>query len=196
MHKDKALLIVDVQNDFCPGGALTVPGGDRVVPVLNKYIELFATNNLPIFASRDWHPKITKHFKDYGGLWPGHCIQGTEGARFHPNLKLPKKTIIVSKGMNPEKDAYSVFQAFDSQGKSLLDILKNQGRTELYIGGLATDYCVKESVLDALNASFKVKLLIDAIRGVNHKTSCEAIRKMTTRGAEEITFEKGCKKYI
>jgi len=124
MGAEKALLIIDVQNDFCPGGALAVPEGDKIVPVLNRYIELFLSKGLPIFASRDWHPEKTKHFKDFGGLWPKHCIQKTRGAEFHPGLKLPDKIIILSKGMDPEKDSYSVFQGADSQGKSFLNLLK------------------------------------------------------------------------
>lgn len=190
MGAEKALLIIDVQNDFCPGGALAVPEGDKIVPVLNRYIELFLSKGLPIFVSRDWHPEKTKHFKDFGGLWPKHCIQKTRGAEFHPGLKLPDKIIILSKGMDPEKDSYSVFQGADSQGKSFLNLLSFMGIIELYVGGLATDYCVKESVLDALKNGFKVKLLMDAIKGVNEETSREAIKQMVARGAEQITFEK------
>ncbi|RLE13885.1 bifunctional nicotinamidase/pyrazinamidase [Candidatus Aerophobetes bacterium] len=190
MGAEKALLIIDVQNDFCPGGALAVPEGDKIVPVLNRYIELFLSKGLPIFASRDWHPEKTKHFKDFGGLWPKHCVQKTRGAEFHPGLKLPDKIIILSKGMDPEKDSYSVFQGADSQGKSFLNLLSFMGIIELYVGGLATDYCVKESVLDALKNGFKVKLLMDAIKGVNEESSREAIKQMVARGAEQITFEK------
>jgi len=190
MGAEKALLIIDVQNDFCPGGALAVPEGDKIVPVLNRYIELFLSKGLPIFVSRDWHPEKTKHFKDFGGLWPKHCIQKTRGAEFHPGLKLPDKIIILSKGMDPEKDSYSVFQGADSQGKSFLNLLSFMGIIELYVGGLATDYCVKESVLDALKNGFKVKLLMDAIKGVNEESSREAIKQMVARGAEQITFEK------
>ena len=93
MKLKKALLIVDVQNDFCPGGALAVPGGDKIGPAINKYIRIFAKKKLPIFASRDWHPIRTKHFKDFGGVWPVHCLQNSRGAAFHPKLKLPKETI-------------------------------------------------------------------------------------------------------
>ena len=190
MGAEKALLIIDVQNDFCPGGALAVPEGDKIVPVLNRYIELFLSKGLPIFVSRDWHPEKTKHFKDFGGLWPKHCIQKTRGAEFHPGLKLPDKIIILSKGIDPEKDSYSVFQGADSQGKSFLNLLSFMGIIELYVGGLATDYCVKESVLDALKNGFRVKLLMDAIKGVNEESSREAIKQMIARGAEQITFEK------
>src|SRR4030042_3846541 len=104
MKLKKALLVVDVQNDFCPGGALAVPQGDKIVPILNKYIKIFSRKKLPIFASRDWHPVRTAHFKDFGGVWPVHCIQNTNGSAFHPKLKIPKQTIFLYKGITPEKD--------------------------------------------------------------------------------------------
>ena len=192
MGPKKALLIVDVQNDFCPGGALPVPKGDKVVPVLNKYIKIFLKKDLPIFASRDWHPKRTKHFRDFGGDWPHHCIQKTKGAKFHPSLKLPKKAIILSKGMNPRKDSYSAFNAVSSRKKAFIDILKKLKIKELYVGGLATDYCVKRSILDALKAGFKVKLLSDAVKGVNvkPKDSQKAVKEMIRRGAKKVTYGK------
>ena len=190
MEIKRALLLADVQNDFCPGGALSIPRGDEIISVLNKYIEFFFKRHLRIFVSRDWHPKKTRHFKDFGGKWPKHCIQGTKGAKFHKHLKLPKGVIILSKGVDSEKDGYSVFQAFDSQGNNFLDILSSLKIDELYIGGLATDYCVKESVLDALRKGFKVRLLIDAIRGVDPEDSDKAIKKMITYGAKKITFEE------
>ena len=191
MKFKKALLIVDVQNDFCPGGALAVPEGDKIIPKLNKYIKIFSKARLPIFASRDWHPIRTKHFRDFGGVWPVHCIQNTKGATFHPKLKLPKNTIILSKGMSPEEDSYSAFQAEDLRGMKLLNMLRLFGIKELYIGGLATDYCVKFSVIDAAKFGFKVKLLLDAIKGVNLKKgdSEKAIREMTKKGAKKITLK-------
>lgn len=191
MPGNEALLIVDVQNDFCPGGALAVTEGDHVVPVLNQYIEYFHAKNMPIFASRDWHPLRTKHFKKYGGPWPVHCVQSTSGAQFHPHLKLPPETIILSKGMDPGEDSYSAFQGFDSRGNSFLDILKKKKIKNLYVGGLATDYCVKSSVLDARKFGFKVYLLMDAIRGVNLKPedSEQAILEMISAGAKKITME-------
>ena len=187
----KALLIVDVQNDFCPGGALAVPQGNEVVSVLNKYIQIFSKEKLPIFASRDWHPLQTNHFKQFGGQWPQHCVQNTEGAGFHPGLKLPKQKIILSKGMQPDKDSYSVFQAVDKKGTEFLTLLRSLGVEELFVGGLATDYCVKYSVLDALKSGFKVYLLIDAIRGVDIKPgdSDDAIAGMTSRGAKKMTYD-------
>ncbi|MBI5023472.1 MAG: bifunctional nicotinamidase/pyrazinamidase [Candidatus Omnitrophica bacterium] len=186
-----ALLVVDVQNDFCPGGALAVMQGDRVVPVLNRYIEIFSKDKNPVIASRDWHPARTKHFKDFGGPWPVHCAQNTPGAAFHPALKLPPRTIIVSKGMDPEKDSYSAFQAIDERGRPLLGILKDLDVKELWIGGLATDYCVKASVLDALK-NFKVRLLMDAIKGVNiHPDDAKtAVEEMLKAGARKMTLEQ------
>jgi len=191
MKAKKALLIVDVQNDFCPGGALAVPQGDKVVAVINKYIKSFYKEKLPIFASRDWHPVRTKHFKDFGGVWPAHCLQNTRGAAFHPQLKLPKETILLYKGMDPEKDSYSVFQAEDTSGMGFLKFLHLLGVAELYICGLATDYCVKSSVLDALKNGFKVKLLTDAIKGVDIKPgdSEKAIKEMVKKGVKKVIFK-------
>jgi nicotinamidase/pyrazinamidase len=188
----KALLIVDVQNDFCPGGALAVPEGDKIIPILNKYIETFLKNKLPIFASRDWHPRQTKHFKQFGGLWPEHCVQNTRGAEFHPKLKLTKEAIILSKGMDPREDSYSAFQAADNNGTDFLNLLRSSGIKELFVGGLATDYCVKWTVLDALKSGLEVKLLTDVIRGVNlkPKDSEEAIAEMVSQGARKINFEE------
>ncbi|MFH1338605.1 MAG: nicotinamidase [Candidatus Omnitrophota bacterium] len=196
MRSEKALLAVDVQNDFCPGGALAVPEGDKIIPAINKYIEIFSKNKLPVFASRDWHPARTKHFKKFGGQWPKHCIQNTKGAEFHPALKLPKEAIILSKGMDPGKESYSVFQSVDSGGTGFLVLLSDSGIRELFIGGLATDYCVRWSVLDALKFGFKVWLLTDAIKGVNLKPedSEEAIAEMVSRGAKKTNFAQLGKK--
>lgn len=192
MKLKRALLVVDVQNDFCPGGALAIPQGDKVVPVLNKYIRKFCEEKLPVFFSRDWHPKKTVHFKKFGGTWPAHCVQETKGAEFHPKLKIPKEAIILSKGMLPQEDSYSAFQAQDQNGTSFLNLLKIFGITELYIGGLATDYCVRFSAIDALKNGFKVKLLIDAVKGVNLKSkdSEEAINEMIKSGAKEAMFKE------
>lgn len=191
MRLKKALLIVDIQNDFSPGGALAVPEGDKIIPKINKYIKIFSKNKLPIFVSRDWHPKKTTHFKKFGGIWPEHCIQNTKGARFHPHLKLSRDSIILSKGMDPNKDSYSVFQAEASNGMSFSELLKLLRIQELYIGGLATDYCVKYSAIDAVKFGFKVKLLIDAIKGVNinPNDSQEALREMVKLGAKKITLK-------
>jgi len=191
MKFKKALLIIDVQNDFCPAGALAVPEGDKIIPNLNKYIKIFSQKKLAIFASRDWHLKKTIHFKKFGGVWPVHCVQNTKGAQFHPKLKLPKGTIILSKGMDPEKDSYSAFQAQDANNIDFLILLKYLGVQQLYIGGLATDYCVKFSAVDALKNAFKVKLLMDAIKGVNLKPNDSegAIKEMVKKGAKKISLK-------
>jgi nicotinamidase/pyrazinamidase len=157
-----ALVIVDVQNDFLPGGNLAVQAGDEVIPVLNRYIGVFNRRSLPIYATRDWHPADHCSFKPQGGIWPPHCIAGSAGARFPAALKLPYSATIVSKATTPEKDAYSGFE-----GTGLADQLKSRGIERLFIGGLATDYCVLNTVIDALSHGFKVQLLLDAIRAVN-----------------------------
>lgn len=181
-----ALVIVDVQNDFCPGGSLAVPEGDRVVPVLNACAERFARAGAPVFASRDWHPAETRHFKAWGGVWPPHCVQGTHGARFHPDLRLPPGTEVVSKGMDPNEDAYSVFQAETAAGRPFAAALKERGIRRLFVGGLATDYCVKATVLDALRQGFAVVVLEDAIRAVDVTPGdgARALAEMTQAGAE------------
>ena len=189
---NRALLVVDVQNDFCPGGALAVPEGDKIVPILNQHINLFSKNKFPIFASRDWHPGVTKHFKQFGGLWPVHCVQGTNGAQFHPALQLPNSARILSKGMDSKKDSYSAFQALDENDQTFSDVLKDLHIQELFVGGLATDYCVKSSVLDALKFGFRTYLLTDAIKGVNLKKhdSKSAIQEMVAAGAHTVTVDQ------
>lgn len=166
MNPLAALLIIDVQNDFCPGGALPVTGGDLVVTPLNRAAKLFAAAGLPVIASRDWHPEITSHFSAYGGSWPPHCVQGSRGAQFHPGLILPPGYLLVSKGTTADGDSYSAFDGRLADGRSLLQLLTSLGVTRIYAGGLATDYCVKETVLAALREGFRVTVLEDAIAGV------------------------------
>jgi nicotinamidase/pyrazinamidase len=161
------LLLVDPQNDFCPGGSLAVAEGDQVMPVLSAWAEAAARAGVPIFASRDWHPPKTTHFKEYGGVWPPHCVMGTRGAEFHPDLKLPAGVTVVSKGMGETEDAYSAFQARDDSGTPLRTLLDQRGVKHLYVGGLATDYCVKSSVLDAVENGFRVSLIPNGVRAVN-----------------------------
>jgi nicotinamidase/pyrazinamidase len=185
LSKNDALIIVDVQRDFCPGGALPVPAGDQMVPVLNEYIKLFKAANAGIFATRDWHPPNHISFKAYGGPWPPHCIQNSEGAKFHPDLKLPVDTSIISKAMDPSKESYSGFD-----GTILGDELRDKGVTRGFVGGLATDYCVKNTVLDAIEQGFETVLLLDATRGINVKPGDveKAIDEMITKGAEKVTL--------
>ena len=193
MRTKKALLIVDVQNDFCPGGSLPAPEGDAIIPVINRYIQLFLSENLLVFASRDWHPSNTLHFQKFGGQWPPHCVQNTPGAQFNPSLKLPPSTIIISKGMDRKEDSYSAFQGKDALGVPFKEILGQFGVEELFIGGIATDFCVKFSVVDALSAGFTVKLLSDAIKGVNAQTPFDAdwaIEEMKSAGAKLVTYDE------
>jgi nicotinamidase/pyrazinamidase len=187
MEKTSALLIIDVQKDFCPGGSLAVSGGDEIIPVINRYIKMFREKNLPVLASRDWHPQDTVHFTTGGGIWPAHCIQYTDGAGFHAGLELPGNTVILSKGMNPEyDDSYSAFQAITEQGAPLTEFLRENGISHLYICGIATDYCVRATGLDALAKGFAVTLLKDAICGVDLKPgdSERALAEMAAAGAE------------
>jgi nicotinamidase/pyrazinamidase len=183
--ENSALLIVDLQNDFCPGGALPVPDGNRVVAPLNLAAELFAAANLPVIASRDWHPAATSHFSAYGGIWPSHCVQGSRGAEFHPQLQLPQDYLLISKGFEPDSDSYSAFDGRLADGRSLQELLAALGVGKLYVGGLATDYCVKESVLAAIRTGLQVVVLEDAIAGVDVAPgdSLRAIDEMRAAGA-------------
>ena len=195
MHIDPArdaLVIVDVQNDFCPGGALGVTGGDAVVPVLNRYAERFAAAGAPVFASRDWHPARTSHFKAYGGVWPPHCVQDTAGAEFHPQLVLPPGAAIVSKGMDPNADAYSCFQAETGDGMPFAAALGELGVGRLFIGGLATDYCVKSTVVDGVHEGFEMVVLADAIAAVDLTPGdgAKALEEMRVAGAQLIRLEE------
>ena len=165
--KDAALLLVDVQIDFCPGGALPVPDGDRIVAPLNRVAACFAAGGLAVVASRDWHPPVTRHFSGYGGIWPPHCVQDSPGAAFHPALHLPEGTLVISKGSDPDSDSYSAFDGRSTDGSSLKGILAARQVRQLYVAGLATDYCVRSSVLDARKAGLEVTVLTDAIAGVD-----------------------------
>ena len=187
-----ALVVVDVQNDFCPGGALAVPDGDAVVPVLNRYAERFAAQGAAVFASRDWHPPRTRHFAAYGGVWPPHCVQGTTGAALHPALVLPARTQVVSKGMDPDEDAYSCFQARAEQGGDFASLLAAREIQRLFVGGLATDYCVKATALDALRAGLTVVILQDAVRAVDVTpgVGARALAELAAAGAESARLDE------
>lgn len=184
MTSRDGLLIVDVQNDFCPGGALAVPDGDRVVPVLNRHIERFTAAGGPVFASRDWHPPKTRHFQTQGGPWPPHCVRESEGAAFHPELRLPEDVIVITKGTDPRDDGYSAFEGDDRNGLSLATALREHGVETLYIGGLATDYCVRATALDARKHGFDTVLLTDAIAGIDMEAGDvdRALREMRAAG--------------
>lgn len=185
-NSKRALIVVDVQNDFCPGGSLAVAHGDEVVAPLNKLIGEFLERGEPVFKSRDWHPPQTKHFAASGGTWPVHCVQDTKGAEFHPDLLADMHIRTVSKGLG-DMDCYSAFDETD------LDLqLRRLGVEEVWVGGLATDYCVKNTVLDALDKGYKVKALKDAMRAVdlNPGDGDRAIEEMGEAGAEILESQE------
>jgi len=181
-----ALIVVDVQNDFLPGGALGVPDGDQVIPVLNKYSELFEALGLPIVATRDWHPENHCSFEARGGPWPPHCVAGTKGAAFATALDLHGDTKVISKAESPDEEAYSGFQ-----GTGLNQWLKDRGVKRVFVGGLATDYCVRETVRDGLVNGYEVVLLEDAIRAVNVRPDDgeKAVAEMEKDGVLKTDFE-------
>jgi len=181
-----ALIVTDIQKDFLPGGALPVPDGDMVIPVLNDYIKMFTEANAKIIASRDWHPPNHMSFVTQGGQWLPHCVQNREGAEFSPDLKLPKIVLVVSKATDPKKEAYSIFD-----GTELAERLKEEGIQRILIGGLAADYCVLNSVLDARKMGIETYVLADATKGLNVKPGDvdKAFETMTLRGAKLVTLE-------
>ncbi|HEU0233809.1 MAG TPA: nicotinamidase [Gallionella sp.] len=187
IRQGDALLIVDVQNDFLPGGSLAVPHGDEVVPVLNRYLRFFIAQSLPVYATRDWHPGRHCSFRAQGGIWPPHCVAGTNGAEFAAALQLPPSVVIISKATTLEQDAYSGFQS-----TSLDQQLRAANIRRLFIGGLATDYCVLNTVRDALRFGYRVRLLIDAIRAVDVQPGDgqRAEAEMLSLGAQCITIER------
>ena len=186
LQKGDALISVDVQNDFLAGGSLAVPHGNEVIPVMNCYINAFEEKGLPIFATRDWHPANHCSFKAQGGPWPPHCAQGTRGAEFAPDLQLPDDAVIISSATRPEKEAYSGFEGTDMHER-----LQKIGVKRLFIGGIATDYCVLNTVKDALALGYEVYLLEDAIQAVNvHPDDGEkAKEEMFGLGAKAMDIE-------
>lgn len=175
-----ALILVDVQRDFCRGGALPVPEGDQVVPVLNQWLEV---PGLLKIATRDWHPIEHCSFTRNGGTWPDHCVQHTEGAELHPDLNRQAVDMILDKGADAGKEEYS-----DFEGPGLLEVLRSRGIRRLWIGGLATEYCVKATVLDGRKLAFEVFVISDAIRGIEvNPGDCEAaLREMAATGAVPV----------
>jgi len=179
----KALIVVDVQNDFCPGGSLAVAHGDEVIAPLNNLMKEFLDRGEPVYKTRDWHPPQTKHFAGYGGLWPFHCIQNTSGAEFHPDLLDDPRITVISKGIDDTADGYSGFD-----GTNLDELLRADGVSEIWVGGLATDYCVKATVIDGVRRGFKVKALAEAMRAVNvnPEDGANAVEQMKAVGAEIV----------
>lgn len=197
---EQALLIIDVQNDFCPGGALEVPEGDRVVPVINRLSGAFDI----VLQTQDWHPEGHSSFASshegrdpfetvempYGEqvLWPDHCVQGSEGAEFHPDLVTRRSQLIVRKGFRREIDSYSAFYENDNETVTgLAGYLRSRNIDTLYAAGLATDFCVKWSVLDGLREGFGIRVVEDAVRGIDIEGSVDrAWSEMRNAGAEKV----------
>lgn len=193
--KKKALIIVDVQNDFCPGGALPVPNGDEVVPVINRLLD---SGKFDFFVvSLDWHPEDHCSFIGNGGKWPKHCVQCTHGAELHPDLKkvvmnfLHKDHLFVAKGIQKEKEAYSAFNGNVKVEK----LLKERNNRQVYVCGLATDYCVKATAIDSQKEGFETFVIIDACRGVAKETSDAAIEEMKAAGIK-ILKERQCLSFL
>jgi nicotinamidase/pyrazinamidase len=180
LERGDGLLIVDVQNDFCPGGSLAVADGDAVVPVLNRWISATGKAGVPVYASRCWHPKGHASFAERGGPWPPHCVQNTRGADFHSDLTLPSGAAIISKGTDVDRDDYSAFHS-----PELAERLRRDGVRRLSVGGLALDYCVRATVLDAMKAGFEVSLIRAATRAVEVETGDgeRALSEMRAAGA-------------
>ena len=178
--------MIDVQRDFCAGGALAVPAGDSVVPVLNRVLSGAGDRRMPVYASRDWHPAASRHFVTGGGVWPVHCVADSEGARFHPDLRLPIDTAVVSKGVDADEDGFSAFDGRLEDGTTLEQSLRSSRVARLLVGGLATDYCVRHTVLDALRKGWPVTLLTDAVSAVDIEPDdgARALEEMRAAGAE------------
>lgn len=186
--KGDALLIVDLQNDFLPGGALAVPNGDRVIAPINALIDLYHGRGLPIYASRDWHPEDHCSFTAQGGPWPPHCVAASEGALFSEALQLPEEAIVVSKALTAQEDAYSAFN-----GTGLARSMLADGVTRLTVCGLATDYCVLNTVLDGIDAGFEVLIALEATRAVEVAPGDgdRAVARMLSRGAVPVRLSGG-----
>ena len=185
IEETDALIVVDLQNDFCPGGALPIEGGDRIVPMVNRLIHSIDL----VFFTRDWHPQDhcsfddTPEFRD--GSWPEHCVQYSPGAEFQGSLHVPMDARIISKGTDPDTEEYSGFAnpALDAE-------LKRRGITRVFVCGLATDYCVKATALDALRAGYATVVLEDAVRGVAEDTSAAALAALAAAGAQVCRAEE------
>ncbi len=178
MREGDALLVIDVQNDFCKGGTLAIEEGERVVPILNRWLRAARDGGIPVYASRDWHPRGHLSFVEAGGQWPAHCIQDTEGAAFHPDLELPDDVVLVAKGVRFDLDPYSAF------GETGLDQrLRRDGVRRLWVGGLALDVCVHATVLDALRVGLEVRVIVDATRPVSVENGRRARDEMESAGA-------------
>ncbi|MGA9772701.1 MAG: bifunctional nicotinamidase/pyrazinamidase [Blastocatellia bacterium] len=184
---DEALILVDIQNDFCPGGALAVAEGDKIVSTVNRLVPRFPL----VVSTQDWHPRNHVSFKERGGPWPPHCVQGTHGAEFHPALDTTTVANYFRKASSPEKDAYSEFEGTDEHGRTLDEFLKSRKVKRVYVVGLATDYCVKATVLDGLKLGYEVYAVTDAMRAVNvnPEDGAKALSEMESNGANLVTSD-------
>jgi len=182
-----ALIVVDMQNDFLPGGSLAVADGNEIIRVLNHYLAYFAAHQLPVFATRDWHPLSHCSFQSQGGPWPPHCIAGSDGAAFHPDLKLPANAHIIPKATSQETDAHSGFT-----GTQLNELLQSLHIHRVFIGGIATEYCVLNTVKDALRLQYITFVLIDAICAINQHPEYgqHALEEMIHLGARPIHYQE------
>lgn len=177
-RKGDALLIVDAQNDFLPGGSLAVPRGDAILPALDAYLELAREASVPVFATRDAHPPNHCSFREQGGRWPPHGVKGTKGAELSSKLHLPDDLRLIDKGSDPERDAYSGFD-----GTELDPSLRALGIGRLFVGGLATEYCVLETVKDARSLGYEIVLLEDATMAIEAREGERAREEMRALGA-------------
>lgn len=185
---DSALVLVDIQNDFCPGGALAVEEGDQIVDVVNRLMPRFPL----VISTQDWHPANHISFKAQGGPWPPHCVQGTRGAELHPALNTQTIEHYLRKASSPSKDDYSEFEGKDEQGRSLDQVLRSHDVKRIFVAGLATDYCVLATVSDGLKLGFDVFAVTDAMRAVNvePEDGAKALRQMSAAGAHLVTSDE------
>lgn len=188
MFQDSALVLVDIQNDFCPGGALAVAEGDQIIEAVNRLIPEFQL----VISTQDWHPADHVSFKEQGGPWPPHCVQGTEGAELHAALNRERISYYFRKASAPDKDAYSEFEGVDAAGRTLDEALKSHAIKRIYVVGLATDYCVKATVLDGVKHGYEVYAVTDAMRAVNvaPDDGARALEEMERAGARLVTSDQ------
>lgn len=186
-----ALIVVDMQNDFMPGGALPVPNALTIIPSVNRYVELFEEKKATIVFTRDWHPEDHISFRSRGGPWPPHCIQNTQGAELHPALRIPRTAVVVSKAFREDEEAYSGFKGVELESKrDLHTILRGREVRRVFVAGVATEYCVRATALDAVDLGYQVFLLIDSVKGIDRPPGSEkrAIDEMLERGVVAITL--------
>jgi nicotinamidase/pyrazinamidase len=186
--ENAALVLVDIQNDFCPGGALAVAEGDQIVEVVNRLMRVFPL----VISTQDWHPANHISFKERGGPWPPHCVQGTRGAELHPALDTETIAYYFRKASSSDKDAYSEFEGVDENGRTLDEALKSRNVKRIYVAGLATDYCVLATVLDGLKNGYEVFAITDAMRAVNVNPDdgLKALEEMARNGARLVVSDE------